>query len=381
MSIIRMKYPFLDEIAKYAKEYLPEEACGLIAGSEDENGRLITKVYYLTHTGHDEALITMDPKEQLADIKDMRANGLMPRGNWHSHPSSPSRPSDEDIKLAYDPNASYMIMSLMAENPVINSFHIEGGQVTKEDLRIYSDEYYFFILWYCFESRRGLHSKVSCIEDGFSFLEKDVIISCIFNKTKERSKMKLKTKELTTCALFAALIAVGAFIKIDIPLPMYTMHFTLQWFFVLMAGFLLGAKLASLSVIVYLCIGLVGVPLFAAGGGPTYILRPGLGFLLGFVLAAFLIGAITEKLKKTNAFTLILPASVGQVAYYTVGAIYFYCMKNFYAATPVSWGIVIEDYCLITVAPDFILCVSAAVFSAKLRPVFAGILNGYSVKN
>ena len=59
----------------------------------------------------------------------------------------------------------------------------------------------------------------------------------------------------------------------------------------------------------------------------------------------------------------------------------FHCMKNFYVATPVSWGIVIVDYCLITVAPDFILCVSAAVFSAKLRPVFAGILNGYSVKN
>ena len=59
MSIIRMKYPFLDEIAKYAKEHLPEEACGLIAGSEDENGRLITKVYYLTkgaagsHKGHE----------------------------------------------------------------------------------------------------------------------------------------------------------------------------------------------------------------------------------------------------------------------------------------------------------------------------------------
>ena len=89
----------------------------------------------------------------------------------------------------------------------------------------------------------------------------------------------------------------------------------------------------------------------------------------------------TEKLKKTNAFTLILPATVGLVAYYTVGAIYFYCMKNFYVATPVSWGIVIVDYCLITVAPDFILCVSAAVFSAKLRPVFAGMLNGYSVKH
>ena len=112
--------------------------------------------------------------------------------------------------------------------------------------------------------------------------------------------MKLKTKELTTCALFAALIAVGAFIKIDIPLPMYTMHFTMQWFFVLMAGLLLGKKLAATSVVVYLCIGLVGVPVFAAGGGPTYIFRPGFGFLLGFALAAFLMGAITDKLKKYN---------------------------------------------------------------------------------
>ena len=81
MSIIRMKYPFLDEIAKYAKEHLPEEACGLIAGSEDENGRLITKVYYLTNTDHAEDHFTMDPKEQLAAIKDMRANGLKPLGN------------------------------------------------------------------------------------------------------------------------------------------------------------------------------------------------------------------------------------------------------------------------------------------------------------
>lgn len=112
--------------------------------------------------------------------------------------------------------------------------------------------------------------------------------------------MKLKTKELTTCALFAALIAIGAFIKVDIPLPMYTMHFTFQWFFVLMAGFLLGTKLATVSVIVYLSIGLVGVPVFAAGGGPAYIFRPGFGFLLGFVLAAFVIGTITEKVGKNH---------------------------------------------------------------------------------
>ena len=132
MAIIRMKYTLLDEIARYATGHLPEEACGLIAGSEDENGRLIEKVYYLTNVDHAEDHFTLNPKEQLSAIKDMRANGLKPLGNWHSHPSSPSRPSQEDIKLAF-----------MAENPVLNSFHIENGQVEKEDLRIYSDEYYF----------------------------------------------------------------------------------------------------------------------------------------------------------------------------------------------------------------------------------------------
>ena len=57
--------------------------------------------------------------------------------------SSPSRPSVEDIRLAFDSKASYLILSLMADYPVLNSFHIEGGEWTKEDLRIYSEEYYF----------------------------------------------------------------------------------------------------------------------------------------------------------------------------------------------------------------------------------------------
>ncbi len=121
-------------------------------------------------------------------------------------------------------------MSLMAENPVINSFHIEGGQVTKEDLRIYSmkitSKSYVNVL-----SRSESCKEKSASSKMAFILREDVIIACIFNKKRKSvRKMKLKTKELTTCALFAALIAVGAFIKTDIPLPMYTMHFTLQWF-------------------------------------------------------------------------------------------------------------------------------------------------------
>ena len=86
---------------------------------------------------------TLDPRDQMNAIKDMRANGLKPLGNWHSHPSSPSRPSVEDIRLAFDSKASYLILLLIADYPVLNSFHIENGEWTKEDLRIYSEEYYF----------------------------------------------------------------------------------------------------------------------------------------------------------------------------------------------------------------------------------------------
>ena len=143
MGIIRMDFHLYDELVAYAKDHLPEEACGLIAGTEDESGRHIKKIYYLENIDHAEDHFTLDPKDQMAAIKDMRSLGLKPLGNWHSHPSSPSRPSIEDIRLAYDSKASYMILSLMAQNPVLNSFHIEGGDWSKEDLRIYSEEYFF----------------------------------------------------------------------------------------------------------------------------------------------------------------------------------------------------------------------------------------------
>lgn len=143
MSIIRMDVTLYDEIVQYAKEHLPEESCGLIAGEIDGDNKTIKKVYFLENTDHAEDHFTLNPKEQLEAVKDMRKNGYKPLGNWHSHPSSPSRPSVEDIKLAYDKGASYMIVSFLTKAPVVNSFHIENDQYEKEDLRIFNEEYYF----------------------------------------------------------------------------------------------------------------------------------------------------------------------------------------------------------------------------------------------
>lgn len=143
MCIIRMDCQLYDEMVAYAKEHLPQESCGLIAGEENENGKVIKKVYFLENIDHAEDHFTMDPKEQLNAVKDMRANGYKPLGNWHSHPSSPSRPSKEDIRLAYDKGASYFILSFLTVAPILHSFHIENGMYEKEDLRIFHEKYWF----------------------------------------------------------------------------------------------------------------------------------------------------------------------------------------------------------------------------------------------
>ncbi len=137
MKII-IKKSDVNAMIKHAFEDLPNEACGLIAGIDRDDGvREIKKVYLLTNIDHANEHFTIDPKEHLQSIKDMRTNGLKPLGNWHSHPETPSRSSEEDIRLAVDSKATYMILSLMdRSNPVLNAFHVENDISTKEELEI-----------------------------------------------------------------------------------------------------------------------------------------------------------------------------------------------------------------------------------------------------
>ena len=136
MRKITIKKDDVNRIIEHAKNRLPDEACGLIGGIDNEDGvREIRKVYFLTNTDHSREHFSIDPKEQLQAVKDMRSEGIKPLGNWHSHPESPSRSSDEDIRLAVDSEASYLILSLMdIDNPVLNSFHVENGVSTREEL-------------------------------------------------------------------------------------------------------------------------------------------------------------------------------------------------------------------------------------------------------
>ena len=139
MQIILAQSDF-NTMADWAKEHLPEESCGLLAGIKDGDVRVVKKVYYLTNIDHTNEHFSMDPREQLAAVKDMRANGYELLGNFHSHPESPSRPSEEDKRLAYDSKVNYLILSLMEiDNPVLKAFNIdEEKNVTIEELVIES---------------------------------------------------------------------------------------------------------------------------------------------------------------------------------------------------------------------------------------------------
>lgn len=124
-----------ERILEHARNGLPNEACGLLGGTIEGEKQTVTDVYLLRNVDESREHFSMDPAEQLAAVKDIRSKGRQLLGNFHSHPESPSRPSQEDIRLAFDPKMHYMILSLQdAEHPVLNSFHIEKGEVTKEEL-------------------------------------------------------------------------------------------------------------------------------------------------------------------------------------------------------------------------------------------------------
>lgn len=134
--IILNKFHY-DDILAHCMNELPNEACGLVAGRVEDDKKIIEKIYLLSNIDKSPEHFSMDPKEQFAAVKDMRGNGLVLLGNFHSHPASPARPSKEDIRLAFDPDKSYLILSLAEEkNPVLKSFNVINNEVSVEELII-----------------------------------------------------------------------------------------------------------------------------------------------------------------------------------------------------------------------------------------------------
>ena len=132
------------------------------------------------------------------------------------------------------------------------------------------------------------------------------------------------TRQLGRTALFAAPTAVGAFLKI----PLGPSAITLQFFFTAMAGCLLGSGCGALSQLIYVALGLLGLPVFTAGGGFSYVLHPTFGFLLGLIPAAWVIGRLARSTR--SFWRIALAALAGLAVLYAVGLPYMAMILNGY---------------------------------------------------
>ena len=174
-----------------------------------------------------------------------------------------------------------------------------------------------------------------------------------------------KTRNMVMCAMFVALIAAGAFIKIPIP----AVPFTLQYLFTMLSGLLLGGKRGCLSVCIYILLGLAGLPIFAQGGGPGYIFQPSFGYIPGFAVGAFVTGTIANKKSRPGYARLLAANFTGLFIVYLFGMAYYYFISDVYLGTPIGlWPLFL--YCFILAVPgDIFLCVVAAILGKRLIPL------------
>ena len=122
----------LTAILEHAREESPIEACGYL-GSQ---GGTIMAFYRMKNVDVSGEHFTLDPDEQFSVLRDMRNNNIQLAAVYHSHPATPARPSDEDIRLAYDPGIRYIIISLMNGEEPVRSFRIRDSRVEQEDIEI-----------------------------------------------------------------------------------------------------------------------------------------------------------------------------------------------------------------------------------------------------
>ena len=121
----------IDELTVQAQKDAPNETCGYLLGIDD----VVTENYWMENIDHSPEHFSFAPKDQFAALRYARSKGLKILANWHSHPASPSRPSQEDLRLANDPTIRYAILSLY-EGIHLNSFRISGGEVVDKEVHL-----------------------------------------------------------------------------------------------------------------------------------------------------------------------------------------------------------------------------------------------------
>lgn len=188
----------------------------------------------------------------------------------------------------------------------------------------------------------------------------------------ENKKIKVNTKDVALMGLFVALIIVGGFIKIPTPL----VPVTLQVEVALLAGLLLGGVKGGICMVIYMVMGLIGIPVFTAGGGFSYVLYPTFGYIIGFAVCAFFVGFLVNYLKKHNYLEsklkylwVFLVTLGGLLIVYVIGVVYMFLIKNFYLQTEMTFAKALYYGFVLFLPFDLLGCVVSTIAYIKLAPI------------
>ena len=193
--------------------------------------------------------------------------------------------------------------------------------------------------------------------------------------------MKLSTKDMALVAMFTSLTAIGAFISIPLgPVPI-----TLQSLFVILSGLILGPKLAALSQIVYILLGLVGAPIFSGfTGGPQSVMAPSFGFVIGFVFAAYLVVRIAYMDNSLSTRNIWIGSLVGSLVIYLFGLPYMYYMLNIIMGNQFSFLNIMQMGCFLFLPGDLAKLIISSLVGIKILPILYSLgytHNSLGIKN
>lgn len=175
-------------------------------------------------------------------------------------------------------------------------------------------------------------------------------------------KRENAVRMLVLSALFTALIAVGAFIRV--PVPMWP--FTLQTLFTTMAGLLLGPRYGTLACVAYMLLGLAGLPIFTGGGGPQYVFQPTFGCIIGFAVGAWVAGKIVQGVAKQSFGHFLAAALADMLVVYVLGMAWFWAIRSFYLHDPIGiWALFVTCF-VPTIGVDLLKALLAAWISQRV---------------
>ncbi|WP_404427425.1 biotin transporter BioY [Ureibacillus chungkukjangi] len=185
--------------------------------------------------------------------------------------------------------------------------------------------------------------------------------------TVEKTTNYSRTLQMVQIAMFSVLMMIGA--NISSFLVIGGVPITLQTFFAILAGMILGSRTGLIAMLFYAFIGLAGLPVFAQfSGGIDSLISPTFGFIVSYFFVAYIVGEIVCKFPSVKGF--IIAALVGTAINYVIGTNWMYAAYKFWFAAPegftyqMAWA-----WMVVPLPKDIILAIFAGIFGYRLKPI------------